>query len=306
MIEPLAFDVARFYDSYAPFIDFVLFGALFISLAHITIGRRLKHQGIAVALGLIMAVALAASEPALGFTIRDLGPVAATAFVLLLAYSLYTFFRRLQLSRMDAAGVAIVAAYIALELASPGLLAWLRSLLPFLGALVPIAALLVLGRLLLRFLRKKQPLLQSALPRLTRRTGRASLGVLAGLASVAKHLRRGGTPEEAISRLRKVSSQSQLLNQQIESIRRLIAQARPANRAQAAAAVAEMRNFEQSASRYEAIFGRALHQALAGLQAARVQDALASLRQCIAAEKSASRMFRKMQELEAALARLAR
>ena len=59
LLEPLRdFSVARIYASYGPFLDFLLFASLFVSLAHVTIGRRFQHRGLSTTLGLILAVAL--------------------------------------------------------------------------------------------------------------------------------------------------------------------------------------------------------------------------------------------------------
>ncbi len=105
--------------------DFVLAFAFFTSVAYAVLGKRFELQRPAVAmsatLGFALSVGLVWWEQSTGFSIRNLGPIAAGFAVILLAFVLYQSIRQVGGS-WAGAGIAIGASLIvgkALQLRFP-------------------------------------------------------------------------------------------------------------------------------------------------------------------------------------------
>ncbi|MCZ7608467.1 MAG: hypothetical protein M5U25_20975 [Planctomycetota bacterium] len=122
VVEPLAgFQPLTLYERYHILADFLLFSALFISAAYVTIGRRFGHSGIAVSLGVILAVAITAAEPMFGFSVRSFGTLAVLVLLLLTGAALYQGITGFGLKRLPAAFLSILLTLLGLLVYAPGL-----------------------------------------------------------------------------------------------------------------------------------------------------------------------------------------
>lgn len=148
LLNPVrTFDLGQLYAEIGPLLDFVLFAVLFSSLAYVTIGRRFQHRGLSVSVGLILAVALATGEKALGFTVQSLGSVAAGVVVLMVGAFLFGLLRTLGMGASLAGVAAYLGIYTGLALYSPGMIDWLSEEAPILALLA--AAVFVMGIIIL-------------------------------------------------------------------------------------------------------------------------------------------------------------
>lgn len=109
------------YERYHILADFLLFSALFISAAYVTIGRRFGHPGIAVSLGVMLAVAMTAAEPVLGFSVRSFGTLAVLVLLLLTGAALYQGLTGFGLKRLPAAFLAVLLVLLGVVVYAPGL-----------------------------------------------------------------------------------------------------------------------------------------------------------------------------------------
>lgn len=122
VIDPLAgFQPLALYDRYHILADFLLFSALFISAAYVTIGRQFGHSGIAVSLGLMLAVAMTAAEPVLGFSVRSFGTLAVLVLLLLTGTALYHGITAFGLKRLPAAFLSILLILLGVIVYAPKL-----------------------------------------------------------------------------------------------------------------------------------------------------------------------------------------
>jgi hypothetical protein len=122
IVDPLiGLQPLTLYDRYHIFADFLLFTALFTSAAYVTIGRRFGHSGIAVSLGIILAVALTAAEPVLGFSVRSFGTLAVLVLLLLTGTALYHGITGFGLKRLPAAFLSILLILLGVVVYAPKL-----------------------------------------------------------------------------------------------------------------------------------------------------------------------------------------
>lgn len=122
VVDPLAgLQPLSLYERYHILADFLLFSALFISAAYLTIGRKFGHSGIAVSLGVILAVALTAAEPVLGFSVRSFGTLAVLVLLLLTGAALYQGITGFGLRRLPAAFLSVLMVLLGVLVYAPGL-----------------------------------------------------------------------------------------------------------------------------------------------------------------------------------------
>ncbi len=142
LLESLS--LAWWYDQYPWAIDGVVYLALFVGLAHVSIGRRFHGRpGAAMsgALGLALAVGATLLARRSGFTLEHLGPLAWLALFLALSLVLYDFARAMGLGRWTSAAIAVVGLAIGFSATTPGELVAPAVFLP-LARLVGLAALI--------------------------------------------------------------------------------------------------------------------------------------------------------------------
>ncbi|MBE7492947.1 MAG: hypothetical protein HS108_14495 [Planctomycetes bacterium] len=122
VVDPLAgYEPLSLYERYHILADFLLFSALFISAAYVTIGRRFGHSGIAVSLGIMLAVAMTAAEPVLGFSVRSFGTLAVFVLLLLTGAALYQGLTGFGLKRLPAAFLGVLLVLLGVVVYAPGL-----------------------------------------------------------------------------------------------------------------------------------------------------------------------------------------
>lgn len=141
-LSPFRTNIPEIYEQYSYMIDFLVFTAVFVSIAYITIGRRFGHKGIAVAIGTVLALSLSAMEPVWGFNLKSLGPLAAGVFILVLGSFIYGLIRHLNIDRLGAIAGAIVLIYLGMSLYTTSFIFWFMARLPVLP-LILLAALLI-------------------------------------------------------------------------------------------------------------------------------------------------------------------
>lgn len=116
----------EWYERYYLFIDFLLYFALFGSVSNATIGRRLHHQGVALSLGLILALAVTAAQPVLGVSVRSLGSLAALVLLAVTGAAIYHMSTGLGMRRQPAALCAALLVLLGVLVYAPGLNAILQ------------------------------------------------------------------------------------------------------------------------------------------------------------------------------------
>lgn len=145
VVDPLAgFQPVTLYERYHILADFLLFSALFISAAYVTIGRRFGHSGIAVSLGVILAVAITAAEPLFGFSVRSFGTLAVLVLLLLTGAALYQGITGFGLKRLPAAFLSILLTLLGLLVYAPGLSEFMQ---PWLAIALTVSLLFMIYRI---------------------------------------------------------------------------------------------------------------------------------------------------------------
>ena len=121
-------DVASFYPSYAPLIDFVFLALIFVTLGSLVARRQPKRRRLAVVVGLLLAAASAATGAVLGVNIGSLGPVPVAILTLAVGGATYRLLRRMKLRRFGAVCVGLFVAYLCVTLHLPGASGWMTRL----------------------------------------------------------------------------------------------------------------------------------------------------------------------------------
>ena len=129
-------DFYAFYSQNWFLFDFLIYLTIFTSVAYVTVGRMFHHRGIAIGIGLLLAVAMASFEASAGFAIRDLGLLAATFFTLIMGSTLFHVFRKLHFGIFGAASTTLLLVYLAIIVMVPPFYLSLRRTIPFLDLLV--------------------------------------------------------------------------------------------------------------------------------------------------------------------------
>lgn len=144
-IPVVPLDLSSFYDTYASLIDFLLFFLLFGSVAQVTIGQRFHHNGLAIALGLVLALTLVLHESRLGLNVRILGVYAAIILLVVLALLVYLVARNLQVESVSSFALALLIVIAGVLVYVPQLQAYVW---PALLVCVAIAIFVVSSRFL--------------------------------------------------------------------------------------------------------------------------------------------------------------
>jgi hypothetical protein len=153
-LSPFRANIPEIYEQYSYMIDFLVFTAVFVSIAYITIGRQFGHKGIAIAIGTVLALALSAMEPVWGFNLKSFGPLAAGVFILVLGSFIYGLIRHLNIDRLGAIAGAIVLIYLGMSLYTTSFISWFMARLPVLPLIVFVALLIMLYKVATRIFGK--------------------------------------------------------------------------------------------------------------------------------------------------------
>ena len=157
-LSPFRANIPQIYEEYSFLIDFLVFTAVFVSIAYITIGRQFGHKGIAMAVGTVLALALSAMEPVWGFNLKSFGPLAAGVFILVLGSFIYGLIRHFDIDRMGAVAGAIVLIYFGMSLYTTSFISWFMARLPVLPLIMLVALLIALYKIATRiFSRREAP-----------------------------------------------------------------------------------------------------------------------------------------------------
>lgn len=135
-------DFSTFYDQYAGLIDMAIYLALFVGLALATIGKRLQGRGgkaVVIAIGIAMALGLAATERSLGFNLKSLGPLAGLVIIVLLGVALLEGLKHTRIGIFGGGSLAFVISYSILRAVAPGVFAWVEEKAPIVDFLVLVA-----------------------------------------------------------------------------------------------------------------------------------------------------------------------
>ena len=139
-------DLKQVYLQWWPFVDFILFFALFAGIVHATVGRRFEGRGgqlVTMALGAALALGALGFEWAYGINLTALAPAAAGVFLILLGVALFWLFRTLGMKAMTSLVSTVVALALVVSAISPqfsGACSWVGALLEV-GAVVGVMVL---------------------------------------------------------------------------------------------------------------------------------------------------------------------
>ncbi|MBI3098531.1 MAG: hypothetical protein HYY93_09865 [Planctomycetes bacterium] len=152
VLEPIArLDIAGTHLRYHLAVDAILFFALFLALSQITLRGQFPGRagGVLVfAVATALTISLLLAESAVGFSLRDFGPVAAALFVAIFAVVLYRFVSHLGLGIIGSGALAVAIAWFGARAAAPTLLAYAfpASVLAWLNLGAVTAVLVFVGR----------------------------------------------------------------------------------------------------------------------------------------------------------------
>ncbi|MBI4232442.1 hypothetical protein HY605_04380 [Candidatus Peregrinibacteria bacterium] len=149
-LSPLTANIPQIYDNYSSLIDFLVFTALFVSLAYVTIGRMFEHRGIAIAVGVVFAIALTAMEPVWGFNLKSFGPLAATIFLIVLGYFIYKLLRYFSIDTVGAGAMSFVILYLGLSLYTPSIISKLTEKIPILSLALLVVLIVAIYKVIIR------------------------------------------------------------------------------------------------------------------------------------------------------------
>jgi len=157
VVNPLrsGLDFLAFYNEQWFFIDLVIYTIIFVSAAYVTVGRMFGHRGIAIGVGLLLAVGMAGFEAASGFAIRDLGTLAAAFLTIVLGASLYHTFRKLHFDLFGAASTTLLLIYLGMIVMLPPVYFWLQRTFPMMGYAVTIIFLIGLYHLITKVAKER-------------------------------------------------------------------------------------------------------------------------------------------------------
>jgi hypothetical protein len=134
---------------YSGFIDFIIYALLFVSLAHLTIGKRFQGRGgkaITAAVGMMLTISLVVVEQRMGFNIASFGPLAAGIVVLMVAMTLFLGFRHLGAGHAASGSLALIAIYFSMRAITPQIFDWLAARMPFIHAVLAVALIIAIWR----------------------------------------------------------------------------------------------------------------------------------------------------------------
>lgn len=143
-------DLRALYLGWWPVVDFAVFAAIFVGVAHATVGRRLEGRGgelVSIGVGAMLALGALGAEWAFGMNLASLGPLAAAVVFSVLAVVLVRLLAGLGLRTPTAVVVTAFLLAAAMSAISPAFgraYPWLQGLVQ-LGALLGLLLLVVRG-----------------------------------------------------------------------------------------------------------------------------------------------------------------
>jgi len=147
-------DFSEIYEWFSSVIDFVIFALIFVGLAQATLGRRFPGRAgraVCIGVGFMLALGLVAVEQQLGFSLRSIGPVAATLLILLLGIMIYRMLHYAGLSRASSAAAAYIAIFLTMLGIAPEFFRWVSDEVPWLATALIILAILAFVALAFSF-----------------------------------------------------------------------------------------------------------------------------------------------------------
>lgn len=132
-------DLRVIYSSWWPVVDFAVFAAIFVGIAHATLGRRFEGRGgelLTIGVGAMLALGGLGAEWAYGFTLASLAPVAALVVFGLLAVTLVQLLVGLGCRFGTALALGLLCLAVAVSFVSPqfgSALGWVQAALQLLA-----------------------------------------------------------------------------------------------------------------------------------------------------------------------------
>ncbi len=143
-------DLRGLYLGWWPVVDFAVFAAIFVGVAHATVGRRLEGRGgelVSMGVGAMLAFGALGAEWAFGLNLASFGPLAAAVVFSVLAVVLVRLLVGVGLRTPTAMVVTALLLAMAMSAVSPAFgraFPWLQGLFQ-LGALLGVLFLVVRG-----------------------------------------------------------------------------------------------------------------------------------------------------------------
>ncbi len=151
ILDPFSlWDIGATYDRYAAFFDLVVYCALFIALAHVTLASRFSGRPgkvMASVVGIALGVSLALVEQQFGWSLRKASPFAAVLALLLLGYVLLQTMIHIHVPWTVAMPLTYVIIYLFLRAISPELMKAISDRLPFIHLLTMVMFLICVWRI---------------------------------------------------------------------------------------------------------------------------------------------------------------
>ena len=122
--------IIDFYTRNHYWVDFMIFLAIFIPVARLTIGKRFGGRDgrtVSIVIGVVLALSLSLMERKMGFSIRSFGPIAATILIFLVALIVFSLVKTAGSSRITSGAIAMIVTYFLMRAAVPSFFLWLES-----------------------------------------------------------------------------------------------------------------------------------------------------------------------------------
>ncbi len=135
-------NIAKLYDSYATFIDLLIYLFLFHGVARVALEKRFpgkSGQFMINGIGVVLALALTIAESQLGFNLKSFGPVAGALLLIVVGMTLFGFLHRIGASHGLASSLTVLVIYFSLGALAPDMLFAVLQRIPWLS-IVPVIA----------------------------------------------------------------------------------------------------------------------------------------------------------------------
>jgi len=123
-------NVAQLYDKYHSGIDLFLYMFVLVVACRAALARMFPDQygrRLGTAVGVVLAISLAAVEHTLGFSIRSFGPIAAGLLILMVALVVYSMMRRVGADHAASSSTALIVTYFSMRAVMPGFFLWAQE-----------------------------------------------------------------------------------------------------------------------------------------------------------------------------------